>query len=142
MSTLKADTIVASDGTSPVTLTKQYTAKSWCNFIGTGTVAIRDSGNTSSITDNSTGTYTNNFANNMANINYSILAGMVSNTNNNWTSEQVVASRGAIGVRQQGTVIPTTSSYRFQSFIGAGTTVGGLLNDFRQTCAANIGDLA
>jgi len=29
MSTLKADTIVAADGSSPATLTGQYTAKAW-----------------------------------------------------------------------------------------------------------------
>ena len=32
MSTIKADTIVASDGTSPVTLTKQHAAKAWVRF--------------------------------------------------------------------------------------------------------------
>ena len=40
------------------------------NFNGTGTVAIRDSGNVSSITDNSTGNYTINFTNNMPDVNY------------------------------------------------------------------------
>jgi hypothetical protein len=34
MSTIKADTIVASDGTSPVTLTKQSAAKAWCRLDG------------------------------------------------------------------------------------------------------------
>jgi len=47
-----------------------FTAKAWVNFNGTGTVAIRDSHNVSSITDNATGTYTINFANNMSNVNY------------------------------------------------------------------------
>ena len=36
-------------------------AKAWVNFNGTGTVAIRASFNTSSITDNGTGNYTVNF---------------------------------------------------------------------------------
>ena len=49
----------------------QFTAKAWVNFNGTGTVAIRDSHNVSSITDNGTGDYTVNFSNNMANVNYS-----------------------------------------------------------------------
>ena len=65
MSTLKADTIVASDGTSPVTLTKQSAAKAWVNFNGTGTIAILDSTNTSSLTDNATGDYSANYASNM-----------------------------------------------------------------------------
>ncbi len=48
----------------------QFTAKAWVNFNGTGTVAIRDSHNISSITDLSTGNYTVNFTNTMANGNY------------------------------------------------------------------------
>lgn len=43
----------------------------WVNFNGTGTVAIRDSFNVSSITDNGTGDYTVNFATAMNNSNYS-----------------------------------------------------------------------
>jgi hypothetical protein len=39
-----------------------YSARAWVNFNGTGTVAIRASGNVSSITDNGTGAYTVNFA--------------------------------------------------------------------------------
>ena len=58
MSELRADTITASDGTSPVTLTKQSAAKAWLNANGTGTAQIDDSFQTSSITDNSTGDYT------------------------------------------------------------------------------------
>ena len=50
--------------------------KAWVNFNGTGTVAIRDSYNVSSITDNSTGQYTINFSNNMANTNYCGVATM------------------------------------------------------------------
>ena len=46
------------------------TAKAWVNFNGTGTVAIRDSHNVSSITDDGTGLYRVNFTNNMANVNY------------------------------------------------------------------------
>jgi len=40
------------------------------NFNGTGTVAIRASGNVSSITDNGTGDYTVNFTTNMPDANY------------------------------------------------------------------------
>jgi hypothetical protein len=67
MSTLKADTIVASDGTSPVTLTKQSAAKAWVNLNGTGTIAIRDSLNHSSATDSATGKYVFNFTNSFGN---------------------------------------------------------------------------
>jgi hypothetical protein len=49
-------------------------AKAWVNFDGTGTVAIRDSFNVSSITDNGTGDYTVNFTTVMPNANYSSAA--------------------------------------------------------------------
>jgi hypothetical protein len=45
--------------------------KAWVNFNGTGTVAIRASGNVSSITDRGTGNYTVNFTNALPDGNYS-----------------------------------------------------------------------
>jgi hypothetical protein len=50
-----------------------YSARAWVNFNGTGTVAIRGSGNVSSITDNGTGNYTINFSTAMADANYSVV---------------------------------------------------------------------
>jgi hypothetical protein len=47
-------------------------AKAWVNFNGTGTVAIRESGNVSSITDNGTGNYTVNFTTAMEDVNYCV----------------------------------------------------------------------
>jgi hypothetical protein len=52
-----------------------YGCRAWVNFNGTGTVAIRGSGNVSSITDNGTGDYTINFTNAMPNTNYSFQSG-------------------------------------------------------------------
>jgi len=51
-----------------------YGCRAWVNFDGTGTVAIRASGNVSSITDNGTGDYTVNFATEMPDRNYSVSA--------------------------------------------------------------------
>lgn len=47
-----------------------YMCRAWVNFNGTGTVAIRGSGNVSSITDNGTGDYTVNFTTAMSDANY------------------------------------------------------------------------
>jgi hypothetical protein len=47
-----------------------YGCRAWVNFNGTGTVAIRASGNVSSITDNGTGDYTVNFTNALPDANY------------------------------------------------------------------------
>ena len=52
-------------GSAPV-----YACRAWVNFNGTGTVAIRASGNVSSITDNGTGDYTVNFTTAMPDANY------------------------------------------------------------------------
>jgi hypothetical protein len=51
-----------------------YACRAWVNFNGTGTVAIRASGNVSSITDNGTGYYTVNFTTAMPDVNYSTVA--------------------------------------------------------------------
>ena len=50
-----------------------YGCRAWVNFNGTGTVAIRDSGNVSSITDNATGDYTVNFTTALTDANYSVV---------------------------------------------------------------------
>ena len=52
-------------GSAPV-----YAARAWVNFNGTGTVAIRASGNVSSITDLGVGNYVINFATAMPDANY------------------------------------------------------------------------
>ena len=51
-----------------------YGCRAWVNFNGTGVVAIRASGNVSSITDNGTGDYTVNFTTAMADVNYCTVA--------------------------------------------------------------------
>lgn len=51
-----------------------YACRAWVNFNGTGTVAIRASGNVSSITDGGVGTYTVNFNTAMPDANYSVVA--------------------------------------------------------------------
>ena len=63
-------------GTAPL-----YMARAWVNFNGTGTVAIRASGNVSSITDISAGVYTVNFTTTMTDANYAVNVN-VRNTNN------------------------------------------------------------
>jgi hypothetical protein len=52
-----------------------YGCRAWVNFNGTGTPAIRASGNVSSITDNGTGNYTVNFTTAMPDVNYSGVIG-------------------------------------------------------------------
>jgi hypothetical protein len=51
-----------------------YSARAWVNFNGTGTIAIRDSGNVSSVTDAATGNYSVNIAEDMNDGNYAVVA--------------------------------------------------------------------
>ena len=48
-------------------------AKAWANLNGTGTIALRDSLNVSSVVDDATGTYTFNYATSMQDAQYSIV---------------------------------------------------------------------
>ena len=71
MSTLVVSNI--SDGTTTVgaSYVTNGSAKAWMSLNGTGTIAIRDSFNVSSVTDNGNGAYTQNFTNSLLNGNYS-----------------------------------------------------------------------
>ena len=60
--------VLNATGSAPV-----YACRAWVNFNGTGTVAIRASGNVSSITDNGAGEYRVNFTTAMSNVNYSVV---------------------------------------------------------------------
>lgn len=62
-------TALNASGSAPI-----YACRAWVNFNGTSTVAIRASGNVSSITDNGTGNYTVNFTTAMSDANYAINA--------------------------------------------------------------------
>jgi len=57
-----------------------YGVRAWVNFNGTGTVAIRESGNVSSITDLGTGQYQVNFTNSMPDDSYSVAGTATWNT--------------------------------------------------------------
>jgi hypothetical protein len=50
-----------------------YQCRAWVNFNGTGTVAIREDGNVSSITDNTTGDYTVNYATSLVDANGAVI---------------------------------------------------------------------
>lgn len=74
MSTLNVTNI--SDGTNSTSTTNvvKGSAKAWVNFNGTGTVAIREAYNVSSISDNAVGQYYVNFTTVMPDTNYCAVA--------------------------------------------------------------------
>ena len=76
---------LTSEGGAATTDVTQGLGKSWVNWNGTGTAAIRDSLNHSSLTDNGTGDYTITIASAMSNVGYcrSGMAGHASNSQQN-----------------------------------------------------------
>ena len=95
-----------------------YGCRAWVNFNGTGTVAIRESGNVTSITDHGTGDYTVNFTTAMPDANYAV-TGMSRN----------IGGTGGFYVELSSTSAPTTSSYRIFNFgeVGVGLRDGDFM---------------
>ena len=93
MSTLKVNTIQNTSGGSSSTpeQIEQGRAKVWLNMQGSGTVAINDSFNVSSVTDLGTGMYQANFSITMANTNYcSLVNKMLTTTGGNTSTDDVL----------------------------------------------------
>ena len=80
-----------------------YACRAWVNFNGTGTVAIRASGNVSSITDNAVGDYTVNFTTEMPDANYIAVMGGV--------SAGVINVYASVLIGKEG-VTPTPTAFR------------------------------
>jgi hypothetical protein len=118
-----------SDGTLsiPTTYVTNGSAKAWVNFIGTGTIAARDSLNLSSLTDNGTGSYTVNFTSSFGATDYSVLGtGNISTSN---------AGRSVSA--------PSASTYLANAFgINCFRTDTLTAEDFAFVSAAAHGDLA
>jgi hypothetical protein len=102
-------------GSAPI-----YAARAWVNFNGTGTVAIRASGNVSSITDNGTGDYTVNFTTAMPDANYSVV-GVTGGWGSGYNYSTVNVGAGAT---------PTTSAVRIA------TRRDGTFNDEVAVCVS------
>jgi len=73
--TSAGDITVTSEGGAATMQLQQGIAKVWVNLDGTGTIAVSDSLNVTSATDNGTGEYTITIANDMSNSTYSISGG-------------------------------------------------------------------
>ncbi len=84
-------------GSAPV-----YACRAWVNFNGSGTVAIRASGNVSSITDYGVGDYGVNFAAPMPDVNYATSA-----MGNNAGTHEIITRNAAVP--------PTTMVFRCHS---------------------------
>ncbi len=108
----------------------QQVVKVWINFNGTGTVAIRDSYNVTSITDNATGDYSVTIDTDFANVNYCIAAPaafIAAGAPQHHTVFNRINSSGAESA-------PTVSAFRMT------TSMDGVSTDAKYVYASAFGD--
>ena len=142
MSTLKADTIVAADGTSPVTLTKQEAAKHWVNYDAVNQTTD-GSFNQSSLTDNSTGDFTSSYTNSLSDASDKcILTGAWNTANDGSAAIYSNAGRAGVVTSQAGDVANSASSINFHCFYGSNGSSDGDFADINSIYCMTVGDLA
>lgn len=105
-SELRVTTLSNATGDGPATLTNQAAAKMYINFNGTGTVAIRDDLNISTLVDLGPGDYQLNYTTNFANINYVMNYGQ-----KNATSGRIMLNGGGLNQAD-----PTTSRSEIMAY--------------------------
>lgn len=101
-------------GTAPL-----YAARAWVNFNGTGTPAIRGSGNVSSITDNGTGEFTVNFTTAMSDVNYAVtgICHTPGTTNGALQAPSASAANQLVGSIRVGAITGALASFFDPSFV-------------------------
>jgi hypothetical protein len=92
-------------GSAPI-----YACRAWVNFNGTGTVAIRASGNVTSITDGGTGIYTVNFTTALPDDDYSVVCSPERQSGSDVTAATIEANQTTSSVQIR--TILQGSSYR------------------------------
>jgi len=137
MSTLKTNTltgttsagsiVVTGEGGSTTTNLQQGLCKQWIHFNGTGTIAIVDSFNTTSITDNGTGDYQVTIANDMGNDDYSVSGTMC------------FEATGTSSASRQGPAVNEHAVGSYQVYCGSNTTTQ---DDTAVINLQTMGDLA
>ena len=123
--TTSGDVNVKGEGTATTNL-RQGLAKHWILLNGTGTIAVTNSFNNTSITDNGTGDYTVTIANNMNDENFSVTTGGAFDEDGSAQGRQGPAS-----------LEKTTTS--FDLHCGSNTTSA---DDWESPTAQTLGDLA
>ena len=102
------DALSTASGSAP-----SYSARAWVTFNGTGVVAIRASGNVSSITDHGSGDYTVNITTALSDINYTFIAFAKTSSG--------AQNRATFSNGDYGNTAPTSSTYRFYTSTLAGS---------------------
>lgn len=128
MSLVKANSVAKVDGSQETTLDDLFSgrAKAWVNFNGTGAVAVRDSLNVASITDNGTASYTVILSSAFATSNHSV------NTGGSRDNDGTDLGRCAVEPN-------VTAADRFALYTGVFSTAN-VPEDFTLVCASAHGD--
>ena len=131
--TVGENAIYDSEGGAVTQNLVQGLLKMWADLSGSGSPAIDDSLNTSSVTDVGSGERRINLSNSMGNTNYMAISGMINDGNSG-------GNRGAAG-HHLGT--QATGSVQYKIFYGSTTSSEGAVSDSAtQEGCAIAGDLA
>jgi len=131
--TIIADTLTHSTAGSIATnYVVEGSAKAWANLNGTGTIALRDSFNQSSTTDNSTGDYTFNLTSSMSDGNYGFTVSACAGTN---SSSLVVVVKSASQYGTPSNQVSGACEVVCHNYINSAVDIGGVYPIFH-------GDLA
>lgn len=136
MSTLKVSTIKSLTASTPSSFQDTngvevgQLCRAWVNFNGSGTVAIRDSFNCSSITDNGTGDYTVNFAAAMPTANYGVMQSANQDSSYIGLASPLTLATGSVRMR-------TSRNINNAGTLYLGANLG---NDLEIVCVAIFGD--
>ena len=132
--TTTTETVDGASVTIPNAIDTKYvvngSAKAWVNFNGTGTVAVRDSFNITSLSDNDPADYTISYASSLANDDYSISgisANMASTMSQIWIADSAYVASG---------------SFRMLTLYVSNTSGGGGATDQTFVSVQIQGDLA
>ena len=106
MSQIKANDITNVTGGIPTVKSQQLIPTAWASFQSSGTVAIQDSENISSITDSGTGLWKPNFTTTMANTNYAMAVTTSSTSGSHNDNTSIAYSRST----SQFTIITSRAS--------------------------------
>ena len=106
---------------------QQGLCKQWIHFNGSGTIAIVDSFNTTTIVDNASGDYQVTITNDMSNVGYSVSGTIAFN------------ATGTSSLPRQGPAVNEHATGSYQIYCGSNTTT---LGDHAVINAQTVGDLA
>ena len=146
MSTLKVGSVVASDGTSPVTLTKQEAVKHYVNY-NAENQTTDSSLNQSTITDYRTGDFASNFTNNFASATDKVHFASTLNSTDGGSTRQSSGQRAGvvanIGVTTNDSDADPLSGDKVQFFscYGSSGSSNGAADDYSATYCTSIGEL-